>query len=226
METPDGNVKFPTVESQGLPPEITNCRKYIVAADLDRLRFHWYPGSLPDVLPELIACSVFPHMPISPAPRPVNTARVSGRRKLTYSSFSDLLDDADHLASQPVRTLGNWNYSQILQHLAASVEFATGGAPARVTWWLRMSAPLLKQQFLTKSIPAGFKFPTQFREAYEGQAEVPVADAFQRLRAAILLLQQSGPQHAHPLFGMLSAAEWELLTLRHAELHMSFVLPE
>src|SRR5271163_177628 len=46
-------------------------------------------------------------------PMAVNTAKVEGRRKVTYTSFEDLLVDADRLSAGPVKTLGNWSAGQI-----------------------------------------------------------------------------------------------------------------
>ena len=48
----------------------------------------------------------------------VNTAEVVGRRTLHFSDFSQLLADAEFVATHPCRTIGNWSVGQILDHLA------------------------------------------------------------------------------------------------------------
>lgn len=163
--------------------------------------------------------------PRSPALPRIRTARVRGRRVLRFASYDDLLTEARTCATTPVRTLGNWTCAQILNHLAAGIDLATLGTSARVVWFLRAVAPLLKQRFLTKPMAPGFSFPEAFRADFEGPPEQPVSQAVERLEAAIARLREQGPVHEHPVFGRLNATEWEQLILRHSEMHLSVIVP-
>ena len=76
-----------------------------------------------------------------------------------------------------------------------------------------------KKRFLTKPIPAGFKAPGRF---------VPdptdVAPALDLLRKAIARQHEIAERAPHPALGDLSREDWDQFNLRHAEMHMSFIV--
>ncbi len=161
----------------------------------------------------------------SAAPRqPVNTKRVTGRREVRYESFDEVLADAGRLAESNHRAIGNWTYSQILNHLTYSNNAMIDGLgfslPAPARWLMSL---LMKRRMLTKPLPAGFKIP-------KGSDALPqdsdLGEAMERFRASIARVKSEPQRAMHPGFGHLSREEWDLFQLRHAELHMSFVLTQ
>lgn len=46
------------------------------------------------------------------------------------------------------------------------------------------------------------------------------------LRQAIGRLKTETKRGAHPVIGRLNAAEWDQFHLRHAEMHLGFIVPE
>jgi hypothetical protein len=54
----------------------------------------------------------------------------------------------------------------------------------------------------------------------------PVDEGLAELRAAILRLQQEPHRARNPVFGDVSKEEWNQIHLKHASLHMSFLVPE
>jgi hypothetical protein len=151
----------------------------------------------------------------------VNTSKVQGRRQVRYESYADLLADAEQLARTKVKTLGNWSYGQILKHVAQSTDSSIDGSgfalPAPVRWLFSL---LMKRKFLTQPIPAGFKAPKNFQPQ-----EASVDEALCLLRTAIARQASENQRAMHPAFGKISKDEWTLFNLRHAEMHMSFVVP-
>lgn len=154
---------------------------------------------------------------------PVNTKQVAGRRDVHYDSFDELLADAEQLAESNCRTIGNWTYSQILNHLTYSNNAMIDGLgfslPAPARWLMSL---LMKRKMLTKPIPPGFKIP-QGSDALPKDTDV--GEALERFRESIARVKSEGKRAMHPGFGQLSREEWDLFQLRHSELHMSFVLP-
>ena len=51
-------------------------------------------------------------------PSTVNTAKVTGRRQLSFQSYDELLADLDRFGSGSVRQLGDWWPGQNCRHLA------------------------------------------------------------------------------------------------------------
>jgi hypothetical protein len=152
---------------------------------------------------------------------PVNTKKVVGRRELRYESYADLLDDAERLAAIPCRTLGNWTLGQILLHTAQAIDSSIDGAgfvlPAPLRWAMTL---LMKRRFLNRSLPAGFKTSPQFIPD-----DTSVEEGLAALRHAIQRQATTTKRAAHPAFGRISQEEWDDFNLRHAEMHMSFVVP-
>ena len=156
----------------------------------------------------------------------VNTRKVSGRRKLRYDSYQDLLNDAERLAVSELRPLGNWSLGQVLGHLARAMELSIDGCEFKASWPVRMIARLFfRQRLISGPTPAGFQLPRAAREAF-----VPPPTGSQtglaELRRAIERLHNEFDRAPHPFLGELSLDEWDNLHLRHAEMHMSFMALE
>ena len=155
----------------------------------------------------------------------IDTKRVVGRRTVHYRDLADLVSDAENLAAGKVATLGNWTFGQILQHLTDGMNGAFTGFGFQAPWFVRtFVAPFVKNQLLTKGMSPGIQLPKRAESLLP--ADVPADVALQNLRSAVARMQSEVPTSRHPFFGRLAAQEWRSLSLRHAELHMSFVVPK
>jgi len=156
---------------------------------------------------------------------PVDTTNISGRRKLHFDNVHQILEDAERIVAADHVALGNWSSGQILMHLARSIDQAVDGANFRVPWYIRLGAGLMKNRMLTQPMKPGFKLP-----AYAARDLVPGATSpeagLKALREAIGRLDGTAERAANPVFGRLSLEQWEQLHCRHAELHMSFLVPK
>jgi Protein of unknown function (DUF1569) len=156
---------------------------------------------------------------------PVNTAKVEGRRKLDYASFEELLADADRLGAGPVKALGNWSAGQIFQHLALAFNGSIDGFTMSFPWYFRLMAKIFKKKLLAGPMPAGFNLPTE-----GGKALLPppisTEEGLADLHAAVARLEREPHRARHPMFGDLPKEQWDKLHLKHASLHMSFLVPQ
>ena len=156
----------------------------------------------------------------------VNTSSVSGRRTLSFATLDEFLADAEALAAGRHRTLGNWTYGQILGHLASAMHNSMDGFPVLAPWLVRhLIAPFVKNSALTKPLKPGFKLPKNAAK-YMPAATLKVEDTLADCRRAVERLGTEIPSAKHPFFGAMASEEWMALHLRHAELHMSFVVPD
>ncbi|HEV8060463.1 MAG TPA: DUF1569 domain-containing protein [Gemmataceae bacterium] len=155
---------------------------------------------------------------------PVNTAKVQGRRKLDYASFDDLLADADGLSSGQVQPLGNWSAGQIFRHLATVYVGSIDGFAMTFPLHIRLVARLFKKKLLAGSMPAGLKLPAQGSEELM-PPPTSTEEGLAELHAAVGRLQRETTRAKHPVFGNLTNEEWTRLHLKHASLHMSFLVP-
>jgi hypothetical protein len=159
-------------------------------------------------------------------PTAIDTAKVSDRRQLRFESLDDLVSEVDRLENaREIRTLGNWSAGQVLEHLATSLNKSIDGYKNPVPAVFRVVLRLfMKQSFLTKPLSAGFKLPAKAEaEMWSGSASVP--EGAQALRAAIGRLKSQTHREPHPVIGPLSVAEWNQFHCRHAEMHLSFLVP-
>ena len=147
------------------------------------------------------------------------------RRPVKYSSLSAVIEDAAFLASHPPRTVGNWSYGKILQHLADSYNRSIDGFDFKAPFFVRIIAgTFMKKKFLHEKMPSGFKLSKAQEKKLPSQ-ETPVKDSLANLKQAIARFEREEPRADHPAFGRLTPEEWLQLHLRHSELHMSFVKP-
>jgi hypothetical protein len=154
-----------------------------------------------------------------------DTTSVQGCRILTFASLEDLLDEAEWLATSQIRTLGRWSLGQILDHLATWMEFSIDGVPVRMPLALRLIVRPLRRWIIYRPMRPGFRWPQNADPRLVPQKPVSTHDGLEHLRHAIGRLRTEGHRASSPLLGRLSANEWEQLHLRHAEHHLSFVVP-
>jgi hypothetical protein len=158
-------------------------------------------------------------------PMPVNTAKVEGRRKVDYASLDELLSDADRLSSGPLKALGNWSPGQIFRHLAIAFNSSIDGFPKSFPWHFRLMARIFKKKLLSGPMPPGFNLPADFaRTTVPGPTST--AEGLADLHAAVSRLQREPHRAENPVFGRISNEEWNQIHLKHASLHMSFLVPE
>jgi hypothetical protein len=155
---------------------------------------------------------------------PVDTAKVEGRRQLDYQSYEELLADADRLSARPVKSLGNWSAGQVYRHVGSVIIGSIDGLPLAFPWYLRLAARLFKDKILSAPMPAGYKLPPGASEALV-PPPISTEEGLAELHSAVRRVVREQRRARHPLFGDITREEWDRLQLKHASLHMSFLVP-
>jgi hypothetical protein len=149
------------------------------------------------------------------------------RRDLHFVSLDQIVSDAEILAiaqkTGKLHEIGNWTLGQICGHLAAWMDYSFDGAPIKMPPWpIRMVMRVMKNRIIYKPMRPGAKIPG-VPGGTAGTEVMPTEEGLERLRKAVARLQSSTPAAPHPIFGPLTHEEWKQLTLRHSELHLSFL---
>ena len=156
----------------------------------------------------------------------VDTKSVANRREVRYESYDDLLADVENLAGQEYQVLGNWSYAQILEHLGIAMEGSIDGIPFKAPWFMRLLAKmLLKKKLLAGPLSPGYQIPDNAKPTIYPKEEKSLEEGLEHIRTAVARCKSEKARASHPLFDTISPAEWDQWNLRHAEMHMSFVLP-
>jgi hypothetical protein len=156
----------------------------------------------------------------------VNAKKVQGRRELHFAKLADIQAEAERLASRPVRQLGNWSLGYSLAHLAGAMKMSLEGVDFKAPWFIRMLAPLFKKRLLRGPMKPGFQLPKNAAEVLIPSREVPTQEGLNELRTMIDRLNREPQRYPSPVFGKMTKEEWDQLHLRHAEMHLSFYVPE
>ena len=155
----------------------------------------------------------------------VDSKTVQGRRKLKFSSFDEVIADAEMLASSPeTRTIGNWPLDRLLTHLATAINGSIDGLDFKVPWFARLMGPFIKRLMMKQGWPPGFNLPKD-REAGAYPGGFTPHEAVDKLRAAVARTKHEKMTARHPVFGALTHEEWTKLHLYHAAMHLSFAVP-
>lgn len=158
----------------------------------------------------------------------IKTKHVQGRRALRYANCDELLADAEAIAgnAQNVKNLGNWSVGQVFQHLSKSLNLSIDGSDFKAPWVFRIMGKLfMKKKFIYKGMPAGFTLPASAAKIFLPADRVEAVAAVEELRAALERVKTDSTRALHGLLGTLTKDEWDNFSLRHAELHMSFLVP-
>jgi hypothetical protein len=155
----------------------------------------------------------------------VNTKKVPGRRQLHFAKIQDILDDVERLNQGKIKTLGNWSSGQILTHVATVMNGSIDGANVRLAWPLRLLGWMFRNRILSQAMPPGFQLKGKMAQAI---LPPPTSweEALPRFRQAVKRQQSETKREPSPFLGQLTREQWEQLHCRHAELHLSFLVPE
>jgi Protein of unknown function (DUF1569) len=159
----------------------------------------------------------------------VDTGKVGGRRTLRFESIDQVIDEANRLAMAEragrLSHLGNWSLGQALGHLAAWTGFSFTGVPLRPPFFIRWILRWRKKQFLYGPMRAGVKIPG-VPGGTLATDPLSLDEGFDRFQRIMLRLKKEPPTARSPIFGHMTHEESIALTLRHAELHLSFFVAE
>src|SRR5262249_51172641 len=111
-------------------------------------------------------------------------------------------------------------------HLAAWSEFGYDGYPSlKVPFFIRWILRLRKRKFIVGPMPTGVKIP-----GVPGGTlaidPMPLDEALTRFQRVTERLKVEAPPVPSPAIGKLTHEESIALNLRHAELHLGFLVPE
>jgi len=146
------------------------------------------------------------------------------RRTLRFDSLDAMLDDARQAVARPHATVGNWTAGQILDHLTKAMDGGFDGFGFQSPLLIRLLVKPFRNGLLVKPMRSGFRLPRRAATLLPPDT-VPEADALARFERSVERLKSHSPTHIHPIMGRLTAEEYRLLNLRHAELHLSFIVP-
>ncbi len=159
----------------------------------------------------------------------VDTGKVAGRRTLRFESIDQVLAEMDRLVEAEkvgrLKRLGNWTLGQTLGHLASWAEYSYTGAPLNTPFFIKWILRLRKRKFLYEPMRSGLKIPG-VKGGTLATEPMPLDEALGRMRRVMDRLKSEAPNIPHAVFGLLTHEEWIAMHLRHAELHLGFLIPE
>ncbi|HMV76868.1 MAG TPA: DUF1569 domain-containing protein [Leptospiraceae bacterium] len=146
------------------------------------------------------------------------------KRDLRFKHFSDAKQEIMNLKGKRIKTAGNWNFYQILCHLADGLEFMLHGGSANFIFpaFLQMTAGKLIWNFMLlqgKMLP-GLPNPVKKIPEAEGDSEKEFERILSLIEEYELYTEEFFP---HPVFGKLTKEEWGTLQAFHFANHLSYV---
>lgn len=162
----------------------------------------------------------------------VHTAKVrvspGNARELHFANLDEVIAEMDRIASADregrLRQLGNWSAGTIFGHLATWIDYSFEGFPPKLNppWIIRFILKFQKSKFMKGPMPRGVKIPGIEGGTFATEA-VPLEEGVRHLHSSLERLKREKPTQPSVLFGEMTHEEWIKGTLRHAELHMSYL---
>ena len=144
-------------------------------------------------------------------------------KKIQFTNLDEAMLELEKLEKATViKTLGEWSYPQILNHLRFFIECSMKGFPESRSSFIRQSVGpnLFKNMKQIGYMPAGFR--NKFLK--EGDAPEDSKTELLKLRSAIdEFVNYSGKLAEHPIFGSLSVEDWHLVHSYHIANHLNFI---
>ena len=155
----------------------------------------------------------------------------SVRRSLRFATLDDLAAELDRIEAADnagtLRATGNWTAGQILTHIAAWIDYAYDGYPVKAPpFFIRWILRWMLKSALRDGLRPGVKIPG-VKGGTTGAELVDTRSGIERLRRSIGRLSSNEPvKFASPAFGEMTNEQRVTLNLRHAELHLGFLVLE
>ena len=146
------------------------------------------------------------------------------RRRLDFRSWSDVLADVEHLQRAGYDRAGNWDLSQIADHVGEGLRTAMEGTEHQGPWIVRkLLGPIIFKRIVRdRRMKAGIKVPQWWLPGPSHDESAAV----EKLCAQIADFDaMTGDPFPHPFFGPLTKDQWSELVLIHAAHHLSFLVP-
>jgi hypothetical protein len=159
----------------------------------------------------------------------VNTRTSSGYRTLRFRTVAECVAEVNRICaaekSGTLQTTGNWTPGQIMSHVSAFIEYGYVGFPiAPPPFFVRWILRLRLSKMLRKGMPRGVRIPG-IKEGTVGMQAMDASEAAQRLLTSLERLDSSEEvKFNSPAFGPMSNRDRVQLNLRHAELHLGFLV--
>ncbi len=149
------------------------------------------------------------------------------RRDISFQTLDEVLSDLETVSSDDYAVIGGLTKGQIFRHLADSFRSSIDGFPSdlKPPWIARkIIGPLMKNRIIHNKMKPGFQLPKSAKNYHPDREDFPAEESLQELKSQIKRFQNEPGSAKHPFFGKLTPEEWTLLHLRHAELHLSFLV--
>lgn len=143
-----------------------------------------------------------------------------------FDDLQQVLTEAQAAVEQSYRPIGNWTRGQIFTHIALGIEYSIDGFPFKIAAPLRwFMKAFLKKRLIYKGMPTGVKL-TGDAERYLKPKPCTDQQGLDHLRTAVHRFETEAQRKPSPLLGELTQDQWKQFHLRHAELHLGFLLPD
>ena len=149
---------------------------------------------------------------------------IPGRRQLDFKNWAEVLADVDQLQDVGYVRAGNWELSQILEHVGVGLRTAVHGMDHQGPWIIRkLIGPIIMRRILRqRRMASGIKVPEWWLPG-PSHDESAAVDQFRREISAFE--ETTTPTHPHPLLGAMTKDQWRLMGLVHSAHHLSFLSP-
>lgn len=146
------------------------------------------------------------------------------RRVLDFRNWSDVLTNVDDVHRAGYRRAGNWDLSQILDHVGDGLRTAVRGNSHQGPWVVRkfLGPIILRKIIRERRMKAGIKVPDWWLPGPGHDESAAVARFRDEVQAFEALATEPFP---HPFFGPMTKQQWHDLALIHAAHHLSFLVP-
>ncbi len=148
------------------------------------------------------------------------------RRTIDFRSANEVIDEIALLRGGAYDRAGNWNLTQICQHLSGTMDGGMDGFGFRVPWILRATVVEWGFRFALKRRKLGSGFPTfkilkpSYHESIDDDSIIDACIASCR-RAS----EFDGSLKEYALLDNLSVKDWQDFMWIHAAHHLSFLVP-
>lgn len=153
--------------------------------------------------------------------------KITGNRSLHFNTLDEAMSEAERLATLSTTAVGNFSHAQNVDHLARTLRVVVGDVePPKFPLFIKWIVRLQLKSILTQPLKPGIKLPSGAQSVFWSAGDLPIDEAMKSLREGYERFNQQRVDGfpPHPLFGVLTDEQHEMLQCRHFELHLGMVV--
>lgn len=148
-------------------------------------------------------------------------------RRVDFHTLDEVITDIRNLRDKGYEQGGNWNLSQMCEHLGGTIRIGLDGTMKPLPWILRATVGNLMFWLFTRRLTRGINGIGTLPDLVPAEAESHNEALIDECLATMAEARDTTKlEHPYPLTTSVTLDKWQLMMVVHSQHHLEFLKPK